>query len=58
MLSIGQAPIKCRTNKDETPADLAKANSKKELADFLDNWDWPECIAKQEEWLCTKDINR
>ena len=50
--------MKSRTNKDETPADLAKANSKKDIAEFLDNWDWPNCTAREEDWLCTKDIDR
>ena len=52
LLSIGLAPLKSRTNKDETPADLAKANSKKDIAEFLDNWDWPNCNARYGSTNC------
>ena len=52
LLSIGLAPLKSRTNKDETPADLAKANSKKDTAEFLDNWDWPNCTARYGSTSC------
>ena len=58
LLTLGLAPLKPRTNKDETPADLAKANSKKDVADFLDNWEWPTCISEEDDWMCAKDIDR
>ena len=47
-----------RTDKNETPIDIARANGHQELANLLDNWVIEPPISDRHSWLHSDAIGR
>ena len=58
LMNEGQAPLMPRTEKDETPFDLAEANSQTEMADFLRNMTITSPHSEATDWLYLNQMGR
>lgn len=58
LMELGDAPLLARTNKNETPADLARANGQNEMAELLDKWPTYQPNSNRENWLHMHGISR
>ncbi len=48
LIEVGDAPVMSRTGKDETPADLARANGMNDMAEMLEECPWYQPISSRQ----------
>jgi tyrosine-protein kinase len=58
LLDVGDAPVMSRTDKDETPADLARANGANDMSDKLNDWPSFQSFSNREDWLHPDTLGR